>query len=407
MIFVTIRLLGGCMKNPVLLDMKRLSRGKAGIAIALLSPVIILACFAAVVAPVFFDTGEGYVAALYCEDNDTITRTVVQSLVDTEKSRAVMQLAEVSSLEEGQARIRAGAACLIHIPGGFRQALETGGQSTLYLYRNEAKPLEGAIVYDVLSSGAALLNEAQTGVNVLYAAVQKNAGEDAASQAFTETSRIFLVNALDKSAVFVTDTISPLGALQPVEYYAAALLLVFLSLSALSLYALMASDVSGGIVSRHFSMGRGAFSAIAPRVASGGIFIFLQGLPALLLYLPVCLASFAYGGSVLLMPLSLITLALFISSLACFLGVLIRYNIKAVFLLLTLLLFIGGAIIPVSFFGALAQFAAVTPFASALRMVFDSFFFFEKGGFVLPWLYTSLYTLAFFFAAAALVKRRA
>lgn len=394
------------MKNPLLLDLKRLSRGKAGIAIAILSPVVILFCFAAVVAPVYFDTGAGFEAALFCEDQDALTRSVVQNLVNTEKSRDVMTLTEVSSLSEGQKAIKAGAVCFIHIPAGFRQALSAGG-STIYFYRNEQKPLQSAAVLDVLSSGASLLNRAQAGANILYTVVENTAGAEAAQKAYGETAQYFILSAMNKSAIFQTDTISPLGALQPVEYYAAALLLIFLSLSALSLYEITALDISNGILSRHISMGRRALAISSPRVVSGAVFVFLQGLPVLLLYMPVCIRSFVYGGSVFLMPLSLITLSLFVSSLAFLLGMLIRRNPKAVFLLLAFLLLAGGVVVPVASFGALAPAAACTPFAAALRMVFDSFFFFEKGGFAGPWLLCALYTLAFFLMGTALIKRRA
>lgn len=395
------------MKNPVLLDMKRLSRGKAGIIISILSPIVILLCFAAVIAPVYFDSGDGFEAVLFCEDNDPLTLSVVQNLINTEKSRSVMTLTEVSSLEEGRAHLQSGAACLIHIPQGFQQALTSGNQSSILFYKNASRPLQSAAVLDVLSSGVTLVNEAQEGVNILYSVLESQSGKDTAQKAYGETARNFMLSALNKTAVFETDTVSPLGGLQPVEYYAAALLVVFLSLTALSLYSLTASDISNGIVSRHFSKGRMALTVSAPRVVSGALFVFLQGLPVLLLYMPVCLSSFVYGGSVFLMPLSLITLAFFISSLAFLLSMLVKQNVKTVFLALAFLLFAGGAVIPISTFGSLSPAAAFTPFSAALRMVFDSFFFFEKGGFTEPWLLTSFYAIAFFLTGTALVKRRA
>lgn len=395
------------MKKTFILYLKRLTKNKAGMVLCILSPVIILLCFAAYIAPVYFDTEAGLEVLLLCEDKDPLTLSVVKSLVETEKSRYVIQLTQVSSTDEGLKRIQDGAVCLIHIPDGFQKNLLSGGQSTITFYKNAIKPLQSAIVSDVLSSGIRLVNEAQKDANTLYDVIAEKAGNLKAQQVYNSASKSYFLEALNKNAVFVTQTVSPLGALQPVEYYAASLLVVFLSLCSLSLYTQNASDYHNGIISRELAAGYSILSITLPRILSGAAFIFLQGLPILLLYLPVCFSSFAYGGSVYLMPVSLAALSIFISAFAYGISGIIKENVKAVFFVLALLLILGGAIIPVSFFGVFSQAAIFTPFSMTLRTVHDSFFFYHNGSFLEAFLFTLLYTLLFAAVGIARTRRKA
>lgn len=397
------------MKKSIAMDLKRLAMGKTGMAILIFAPIAILLCFGAVVAPVFFNSGGPFTVALLVEDKDPFTASVVESLVKTEKSRSVLALKNVKNLAEGTALLKSNeAVCLIRIPEGFQKSLLSGGKSRITFYENAAKPLECAVVRDVLSSGVALVNEAQKSVDALYAALHGNVPEKEAGEAYSEASRAYLLTALDKSAVFANEAVSPLGALQPVEYYAASLLVIFLALSALGLSALTSSDNANGVTLRHLLSGRRPLTLALSRTLSGAVFVFLQGLPLLILYMPVCIKSFAYGGNPVLMPLSLAALSLLVSAFAFCLGNIFKDGrVKAVFAVTAALLLLGGTVIPLAGFGLFAEPASYTPFAAALKTVMGAFFFFEQGEFILPFVLSLAYALLFFAAGAILQRRRA
>jgi len=395
------------MKKSIAMDLKRLLINKTGMAVLIFAPVVILLCFGSVIAPVFFNAEGGFSIALLVEDTDPFTASVVESLVKTEQNRSVLTIKNVYSLEEGKALLNQNeAVCLIQIPQGFQRSLLSGGKSAVTFYENAAKPLECAIIKKVLSSGITLVNEAQKSVNALYASLYGHIPVEEAKKAYSDAAKVFLLTALNKSAVFKSETVSPLGALQPLEYYAASLLVIFLSLNSLGLSAMTSSDNANGVTLRHLLSGRRPVGVALSRTFSGALFVLTQGLPLLILYMPICIKSFAYGGNLYLMPLSLAALSLLVSSFAYCMGNLFKGGSVKVFAVITALLFAGGAVIPLSGYGIFSGIAAYTPFSAALKTVFNAFFFFEKGEFTFPFALCLVYALLFFAGGYILQKRR-
>ncbi len=83
---------------------------------------------------------------------------------------------------------------------------------------------------------------------------------------------------------------SPLGGALPVEYYAASLLVLFVSLGSLPIARITASDGGGGLLHRQLLSGRTPLGCFVSRWIAGSIFLFVQ-------YTVLALALFLVAGT--------------------------------------------------------------------------------------------------------------
>lgn len=404
------------MPRTVLLNLKRLAGNKALLLLCMLAPALLFLAFGSVIAPVFFSGGmENFEVAVLNEDTSPLTDSIVRGLVENEKTKGIVSVRFVASREDGLRMLESGAPAFITIPPGFQDTLRGGKQGVIGLRLNPSKPLESALVRDVLESGAQMVNDAQKGVNSLYnALVVLGMPGEQASAVYNSSAREFMLQALNRSAaVGVQGELSPLGSLLPVEYYASALLAVFLFFGAMGVAGLAAQDTANGILDRDLCMGRGGgfASFISSRVLAGAALVFLQGIPAVgLILLFSASAGFFYSGSAALAFPALLLFAFAVSSGGVWAGVLMRSRdsaVKGVFLMICALALIGGALIPASGLGFLSSIAPFTPINASMRLFSNTLFFFDARDFAQSVSVVLAYALLFSSGAYFTAARRA
>ena len=402
------------MLRTILFDFKRLTEKKGWILFIILAPILLLIVFSAVVAPSFFSGGmEKFTVAVFNEDSNPLTASVIKGMVENEKNRGLISVQFVSDLEGGQKLLDGGAVALVVIPPAFQETLAHGEQSGVQLFLNPDKGLEAELIRDVMASGMDMINEAQNSVNALYSSLMsKGISQDQAQQSCSAISRQFFQDALNRNAaVDIQSELSPLDHLMPVEYYASALLCVFLFLGSINIAMINTSDVENGVISRYRGAGRGTVQFVSGRIVSGALVILLQAIPMILLILPFSISGILYTGSPVLILPSLILFALTVSSGGVMAGFLlhnVQTAIKSVFLAILVLSVLGGALVPVSGLGIFAQIAPYTPLNAAMRMVASALFFFRgEVDFVQASLVCLLFVLLFSSIAYFHVKRRA
>ena len=401
------------MGRIILLNIKRMAGNKLLLLVLTLAPLLLLSVFGSVVAPVFFSGGlEKARIAVLNEDTDPLTGSIIEGLIEDEKTRGMLEVVFVSSREEGLRLLKSGAAAFISVPAGFQETLRGGGKSYLQLAMNPSRQLESMLISDVLESDVGMVNDAQRAVNSLYQALLADGmPKDQAGDAYYSAARHFMVQALNRKAVIdVQGELSPLGSLMPVEYYASALLAVFLFFSAMAVAGLTAQDGANCVLDRHLAGGRSSASYIATRTVSGAALIALQGIPAVGLILLAYSSGFWYTGAPALALPALLLLAFTVSVFGVCVGILCRGRdvaVKVVFLLVSVLATLGGAVIPASGLGPLADIAPWTPVYAALRLLSSSIFFFSGPEFLESAVVLLVYSILFFAVSYAMTRKKA
>ena len=391
------------------MTIRRLAHSPALLLISAAAPALLLALFAAAVAPAYFSGSmEKFTVAVQNQDNSPLTASVVEGLVENERTRGLVSAKFVSSFEEGQALLNAGAPALIVIPPGFQATLQAGGQETIRLYLNPARPLEGRLIRDVLAGGVDMVNKAQHGADAVYGALLTHMPTDSAAGIYGSLAQTFLYSALDKGASIQTEgALSPLGRLLPVEYYAAALLSVFLCFGAMGVADLTARDKDAGVLERELSMGRSSGSVVGVRAGAGAILIVLQGIPAFALVLLLTGSGFWYAGSPLLALPALLLLAAAAAAGGAWAGVASPGAVRLVFLSLCALALLGGAAVPASQLGPLSVLAPYTPVNAAMHLVSNTLFFFDQADFQRACAVLLAYLVLFLSGTLLAARRRA
>lgn len=400
------------MVKTILLNFKRLTGNKLLFLLLALAPLLLLSAFGSVIAPVFFSGGmEKVNIAVLNEDTNPLTNSITKGLVEDEKTRGLLSVHSVSTPQEGTRLLDSGAAALISVPSGFQETLQNGGQSFIGLRLNASKRLESALIRDVLESDVQMVNDAQKAVHALYdALVSSGMPEENAADTYYEAAKYFMVQALNRNAAIdVQGELSPLGRLMPVEYYASALLAVFLFFSAMSISAQTAQDSENSMLDRHLSSGRGYASYVWVRVASGAALILLQGIPAIGLILLATNTGFFYTGSLALAFPVLLLFACAVSAGGVWAGLLCKGRdaaAKVVFLIICIMAVLGGAVIPASGLGPFAGIAPYMAVNASMRLFSSSLFFFDQAEFLQSSVVLLAYMVLFIIGACITAKRK-
>ncbi|MFZ5824032.1 MAG: ABC transporter permease [Bacillota bacterium] len=207
-------------------DLKAHLRDRRSLALLLLLPPLLIALVAYGVAP-RLGSGhylEPFVVVVVDRDNSPETRTLVQHLTTTP---AIRRLATVEKVDEAQAMaLLAGnrAAAVLIIPEGFVSKMARGENLPVTVLGNPARPLETALIRNLMESSAALVTAAQGGINtVLFYADEAGVSNAEWQRLFGQAMVDFGLQSLGRNQVFRYQTVSATGPASPVAYYGVAL----------------------------------------------------------------------------------------------------------------------------------------------------------------------------------------
>ncbi len=364
------------MKKLFAVDFKRLLQNRAAIILAIAAPLILVVFISIAVAPYFFAAvrTNNFSVAVWCEDEDPITASILKSLVESESLGGLIAAEFVDSEEEGLEAVKAGAAAYIHIPENMQEVLQGGGSITISYFGNKSMPLEDALLFETLSSGVELVSHAQHSVNVLYFdLVDFGVDQDTASAEYQKTTFKFFSNVLSRSALYEdTDLTSPLGGALPLEYYAASFLILFVALGGMPIARLNADDRNTGLILRQQLSGNTPFKCFLSRWLAGSAFLFIEYIILTAAFCLIAGGAARFSGSVLILLLFGVLLSAFISLGMMLTGLLSgtsSFAVRAAFMSVLALSLLGGLIIPSAYMpGVIRDVSFYTPFAAALKM---------------------------------------
>lgn len=370
------------MKKLFSVDLKRLLQNKTAILLSIFAPLILVFLISLTVAPYFFSNvrAKNFFVAVYNEDDNAMTKSILQGLIDSESLNGLIRVKFVADEEEGLNALEDGAAAYIHIPYGMQDTLYNGGRCDITYVGNADMPLEDALLYETLSSGVELVSYAQHACNVLYWDSRDfGVDEQTAGRVYSSAAQVFFISVLARGALYEdTDLTSPLGSALPVEYYAASFLVLFVSLGALPVARITADDHETGLIHRQLLSGNAPRVCFVSRWLAGTLFLFIQ-FAVLAASLGVLAgAASKYSGSMLILLLSGVLLCAFLSLGMLLVGLLSRsapLAVRVAFMSVLALSLLGGLLVPSAFLPqAIRDVCYYSPLAAALRLGIASLF---------------------------------
>ncbi len=364
------------MRKLFAVDLKRLLNNKTAILFAVGAPLILVLLISFAVAPYFYADvrAQNFTVAVYNEDDDPMTNSILQGLIESRSLNGLIDVEFVQSEEEGRAAVAQGAAAFVHIPDGMQDTLYAGGQSKISYYGNPNMPLEDALLFETLESGVELVSHAQHAVNVLYNN-SLGAGIDrkTATDTYNHMAKTYFASVLARSALYEkTDTTSPLGGALPIEYYAVSFLVLFVALGGLPVVRITAYDSETGLIHRQLLSGQTPLKCFLSRWLSGGVFLFLQFIVLAAALGIIAQNGIAFTGSIPTLIISGVLLSLFVSLGMVLIGLLSKtaaFSVRAAFLTALALSLLGGLLIPSAYMPAIIRdISYYTPFSAALRL---------------------------------------
>ena len=376
------------MKKLFAVDIKRLLQNRIAIVVTVAAPLLLVLLISFVVAPYFYADvrTENFSVAVYNEDDDPLTVSILQGLIESDSLGGLIETRFVDSDQQGIAALEAGTAAYIHVPKNMQQELQNGGSAVIAYTGNPDMPLEDALLFETLGSGTELVSHAQHAVNMLYDnSVEAGIGKEAAAKAYQQTTFQFFTSVLSRDALYEeTDTTSPLGGALPIEYYAASFVILFTALGALPIARITADDGATGLIHRQLLSGHTPFRCFVSRWLAGSVFLLIQ---YTVLTAALCLiagAAFQFSGNVFILAAGGVLLCMFLSLGMMLAGLFLRSAAAAMrtaFLGAVALALLGGLLVPSAYMPALIRdLSYYTPFSAALRLSVSGMFDGRAGG---------------------------
>ena len=111
------------MRKLFAVDIKRLLGNRITIFFVVVTPLILALLIAFAVAPFFFSgvRAENFTVAVWNEDDDPLTKEILQGLIESESLGGLIAVKFVDSEAEGRGAVQDGAAAFVHVPNGMQE----------------------------------------------------------------------------------------------------------------------------------------------------------------------------------------------------------------------------------------------------------------------------------------------
>ena len=172
------------------------------------------------------------------EDN-TMTRLAIGFVQNMESVSQICNFIQISE-EEGMIRLERGEiAALIVLPKQLVEGIMNGQNPTVEVVFPKDVKLEAMLLRELTESGAGLLRVAQAEIyGAIDTAVEYGLTEQL-SVMETEIDSYNLAFALDRLAMYDTETVTAVGRMSVLQYYAASGAILFLLLTGMAVYPVM------------------------------------------------------------------------------------------------------------------------------------------------------------------------
>lgn len=177
-------------------------------------------------------------------EDDRVTRMALQYVENLESATQVCHFIQLPEDEGFLALEKGEIAALVVLPEQIVQGIMDGSNPTVDIFFPKNVGLEAMLLRELTESGAGLLRVAQAQIYGAYDTAAAYGMMEQLSVMETDIDSYNLAFALDRLAVYDTETVSATGQMSVLQYYAASGAVLFLLLSGMALYPVMRREPS-------------------------------------------------------------------------------------------------------------------------------------------------------------------
>lgn len=221
------------------------------------------ACVLLLIAPLFFISFFTYALSPYLEESSFIEPfpIAVVDKEDTTQTRMLINqveeigiFSEVIRMDEEEA-LRSLAdkevGGVIIIPEDFTNSVSMGENKPVTVVGNGAMPLQAYVVKNIVQSASNLVTAAQGAINTIWH-YDTEAGlpDGERDERFNEAVMDYMLAALARTSIFVSEDAVSEYSVTPAEYFTAALIIVFMMFAGMPGMKMLVTERTSGITSR-------------------------------------------------------------------------------------------------------------------------------------------------------------
>ena len=260
------------MKNDVRLFLKD---WKACL-LLLAAPLLFISFFTYALSPYLDKSSfiEPFPIALVDLENTTQTRMLENQLKEISLFSEIRRLSEDEAMQQLSDQTVGG---VIIIPVDFTNSVAVGENRPVTVVGNSAKPLQAYVVKNIIQSAANLVSAAQSAIITIYNYDYKAGLSGAELDArYNNAIMEYFMEALARNEVFTTVDRQSGYDLSPVEYFTAALIVVFLMFAGMPGMKMLVTERSEGITRRLSAAPVGMWKVILSKLLVSVLLLILQ-----------------------------------------------------------------------------------------------------------------------------------
>lgn len=287
-------------------------------------PIILIITIIGSVLPVLFQGAElnDIKVALYNQDLTFETRLIVNHLMKSDSVNEMVDVVDVSSLDEGKELIdNLEVSALIVIPENLQQNLYDGKSQTLSFYSGKTNKQITNLLFLMLNKGLDNINQGQKSVDIVYSAMRDMGYErEDASQKYSDMATFLFTNIISRSDIYSEySEVSATGDYLNIEYYSISIFILCLFFSGLIISASANKDISMGILDRG-SFYMHSFSYSLSKCLANAIYILVPVITTSLFILIISGSMGLFSGNIILLILTMMISSLYFSAIMIFIG---------------------------------------------------------------------------------------
>lgn len=242
----------------------------------LAAPLLFISFFTYALSPYLDKSSfiEPFPIALVDMEDTTQTRMLENQLKEISLFSEIRRLGEDEAMQELSAQIVGG---VIIIPDDFTNSVAVGENRPVTVVGSSAKPLQAYIVKNIIQSAANLVSAAQSAIITIYH-YDYEAGLSGAELDARYNNAImeYIMEALARNEVFTTVDRQSGYDLTPVEYFTAALIVVFMMFAGMPGMKMLVTERSEGITRRLSAAPVGMWKVILSKLIVSVLLLIMQ-----------------------------------------------------------------------------------------------------------------------------------
>lgn len=231
-------------------DIKLFLKDWKACVLLLAAPFVFISFFTYALAPYLNRSNfvEPFSIALVDQEDTPQTRMLTKQLDEMQIFREVVHTGEAEAL---QMLSEGSVASVIIIPPDFTYSVAYGENKPVTVIGSSARPLQSFIVKTLMQSAANLVSAAQNAITTIYHYNQEAGlkGKEL-DQQFNDSTMAFFLEALARNEVFSRVEAYSNFDLTPVEYFTAALMVIFAMFAGMPGMKMLVTERTSGITKR-------------------------------------------------------------------------------------------------------------------------------------------------------------